>query len=181
MLQPKYDFEFLKNESEIFVFEELERQLALIAKEKQAKIDLSNMAKGEDPAVIAESHAKDHAKEKMNEVESADNDAKEKLTQETVEGKSIHVHRHTNSTHKHTRNEAETGEEADDGEDMCFCTECVLDMAAMALNSVRPLYRVSLLGTLYAESAITEDKAYAESIKEAVFSAIEKVRKNPSH
>jgi competence protein ComFB len=64
--------------------------------------------------------------------------------------------------------------------DICLCNDCVLDMAAMALNSVKPLYRVSLLGTLYASTAMLED-AYAATIREAVTQAIEKVRKNPSH
>ena len=65
-------------------------------------------------------------------------------------------------------------------EPLCRCNDCVLDMAAMALNSVKPLYRVSLLGSLYAASAMNE-KAYASSVRQAVFRAIEKVRKNPSH
>jgi competence protein ComFB len=53
-------------------------------------------------------------------------------------------------------------------------------MAAMALNTVKPLYRYSLLGTLWTSSAI-EDEAYAASLKEAVSNAVEKVRANPSH
>ena len=65
-------------------------------------------------------------------------------------------------------------------EPICCCNDCVLDMAAMALNSVKPLYRVSLLGTLYAATAMDQN-AYATSVREAVFNAIEKVRKNPSH
>ena len=63
---------------------------------------------------------------------------------------------------------------------ICLCNECVLDMAAMVLNTVKPVYRVSLLGTLYAATAMDEE-AYAASIQEAVSSAIEKVRENPSH
>ena len=65
-------------------------------------------------------------------------------------------------------------------EPLCRCNDCVLDMAARALNSVKPLYRVSLLGTLYTSLAMDE-KAYATSVREAVFNAIERVRKNPSH
>ena len=65
-------------------------------------------------------------------------------------------------------------------EPICCCNDCVLDMAAIALNMVKPLYRVSLLGSLYTATAMNE-KAYATSIREAVFKAIEKVRKNPSH
>jgi len=63
---------------------------------------------------------------------------------------------------------------------ICMCNECVLDMAAVALNNIRPLYRVSLLGTLYTATAMDE-KTYAVSIKNAVSEAIEKVQKNPSH
>jgi competence protein ComFB len=69
--------------------------------------------------------------------------------------------------------------EACQGE-ICCCNECVLDMAAMALNAVKPLYRVSLLGGLYAAQAMNE-KTYADSVQQAVSNAIETVRKNPSH
>jgi competence protein ComFB len=85
------------------------------------------------------------------------------------------------------KNEAETMVQHELGrqletyrEPVCRCNECVLDMAAMALNSVKPLYRVSLLGTLYAAQAMNE-KSYADSVQEAVSDAIEKVRKNPGH
>jgi len=63
---------------------------------------------------------------------------------------------------------------------VCRCNDCVLDMAAIALNTVKPLYRVSLLGTLYAAQAM-DGKNYASSVRDAVFKAVEKVRKNPSH
>ena len=65
-------------------------------------------------------------------------------------------------------------------EPVCLCNDCVLDMAAMVLNVVKPLYRVSLLGTLYTANAM-EEEAFASSLKEAVSDAIEKVRNNPSH
>ena len=65
-------------------------------------------------------------------------------------------------------------------EEMCRCNECVVDVAAIALNNVKPLYRFSLLGTLYASQAMTE-QVYAESVKQAVTQAIEKVKANPSH
>ncbi|MCL2243753.1 MAG: late competence development ComFB family protein [Treponema sp.] len=65
-------------------------------------------------------------------------------------------------------------------EDMCRCNECVVDIAAIALNSVKPLYRFSLLGTLYASQAMNE-QAYANSIKTAVTYAIQKVKTNPAH
>ena len=65
-------------------------------------------------------------------------------------------------------------------EPICRCNDCVTDMAAMTLNMVKPLYRVSLLGSLYTAHAMDEEE-YATSIREAVFTAIERVRKNPSH
>jgi competence protein ComFB len=63
---------------------------------------------------------------------------------------------------------------------ICRCDTCVIDMAAMALNTVKPLYRVSLLGTQYAAQAMS-DSSYAKLLKDAVTKAIEKVRKNPAH
>ncbi|MDR3334924.1 MAG: late competence development ComFB family protein [Treponema sp.] len=65
-------------------------------------------------------------------------------------------------------------------EELCLCNECVVDMATMSLNTVKPLYRFSLLGTLYAATAMG-DEAYAASVREAVSEAIEKVRTNPAH
>lgn len=65
-------------------------------------------------------------------------------------------------------------------DDICFCDDCVIDMAAIALNMVKPYYRHSLLGTLYAVEALSNEE-YAESIRIAVMQAIKKVRKNPSH
>lgn len=63
---------------------------------------------------------------------------------------------------------------------LCRCNDCVLDMAAMALNSIKPLYRVSLLGSLYTATAMDE-QAYGTMVRESVFKAIEKVRSNPGH
>jgi competence protein ComFB len=66
------------------------------------------------------------------------------------------------------------------GEDMCRCNECIVDIAAISLNSVKPLYRFSILGTLYASQAMSE-QSYADSVKKAVADAIVKVKKNPAH
>jgi len=66
------------------------------------------------------------------------------------------------------------------GDNICRCEECILDMAAMALNTVKPVYRYSLLGTLYAAQAMS-DQAYADSVQEAVTRAIDKVSSNPAH
>jgi len=64
--------------------------------------------------------------------------------------------------------------------DMCLCNECIVDIAAIALNNVKPLYRFSILGTLYASQAMTE-QSYADSIKKAVTDAIIRVKNNPAH
>ncbi len=63
---------------------------------------------------------------------------------------------------------------------ICKCQDCVLDMAAFALNTVKPYYRVSLLGSVYAQAMATSDE-YSESIQQAVKKAIAKVSSNPSH
>ena len=65
-------------------------------------------------------------------------------------------------------------------EEVCRCNECVVDMAAIALNAVKPLYRFSLLGSLYAAQAMNE-QSYADSVQQAVAQAIAKVQANPSH
>ena len=66
------------------------------------------------------------------------------------------------------------------GPDLCRCDECIMDMAAMALNAVKPLYRFSLLGTQYAAQAMNE-QSYAESVQQAVSQAIARVSANPAH
>ena len=63
---------------------------------------------------------------------------------------------------------------------ICNCKECLLDVMALALNSIKPLYRVSLMGKIYTDIAMS-DKAYAGKVSEAVFKAIEKVHNNPAH
>ena len=62
---------------------------------------------------------------------------------------------------------------------ICKCQDCVLDMAAYALNNVKPTYRVSLMGSVYARAA--NDVEYAAEIGRAVADAIKKIKANPSH
>ncbi len=62
---------------------------------------------------------------------------------------------------------------------LCTCQDCVLDMAAYAMNKVRPSYRASLMGSVYAKAAVSPD--YVREIALAVREAVEKVRANPSH
>jgi competence protein ComFB len=73
--------------------------------------------------------------------------------------------------------ERELAERADPS--ICVCQDCVLDMAAFALNSLKPVYRVSLLGTMYAHPM--DESAYSDEIKRAVEAAIAKVHANPAH
>jgi competence protein ComFB len=62
---------------------------------------------------------------------------------------------------------------------ICVCQDCVLDMAAFALNALKPVYRVSLLGTMYAHSM--DSGVYGEEVKAIVDQAIRKVHDNPAH
>jgi competence protein ComFB len=62
---------------------------------------------------------------------------------------------------------------------ICVCQDCVLDMAAFALNSLKPVYRVSLLGTMYAHAM--DESEYAALVRTAVDIAITKVHANPAH
>ncbi|MDR2534567.1 MAG: late competence development ComFB family protein [Treponema sp.] len=66
-------------------------------------------------------------------------------------------------------------------DEICRCKECIMDMAAMALNGVKPLYRVSLLGSLYTSEVMRNDEHYAKDVRDAVSNAIEKIRRNPAH
>jgi Late competence development protein ComFB. len=62
---------------------------------------------------------------------------------------------------------------------ICVCQDCILDMAAFALNSLKPVYRVSLLGKLYASAM--DAGTYADEVKQAVSLAIDKIHANPDH
>ena len=66
-----------------------------------------------------------------------------------------------------------------DYDNICKCQDCVMDMAAYALNHIKPYYRVSLMGTIYAHSI--DSTEYAQNVKKAVKEAIKKVSSNPSH
>lgn len=61
-------------------------------------------------------------------------------------------------------------------QDLLSDEDLVRDIAAYALNHVRPMYRANLLGRLYAKSLDVED---SEEIRKAVSEAIEKIRTNP--
>ncbi len=64
-------------------------------------------------------------------------------------------------------------------EGICTCQDCVIDMATLALNSLKPKYHASLMGTMYAHAA--ESGVFKTEVQSAVSNAIEKVKNNPSH
>jgi competence protein ComFB len=63
--------------------------------------------------------------------------------------------------------------------ELCTCSECILDVAAYALNRVRPRYRVSLLDSVFIEPE--ERSEYLKEIRSAVHDGIVKVSTNPPH
>lgn len=74
---------------------------------------------------------------------------------------------------------AEIGRQLPEYPDLCTCSECILDVAAYALNRVRPQYRVSLLDKVYVHNR--ERSAYLREIRRAVADGILKVKTNPPH
>jgi len=62
---------------------------------------------------------------------------------------------------------------------LCTCQDCVLDIAVLALNSLKPHYHASLLGTMYAQAESI--RGYSDDVKHAVDDAIMKVRAQPRH
>jgi competence protein ComFB len=62
---------------------------------------------------------------------------------------------------------------------ICKCQDCILDMATLALNNLKPTYRSSLTGRIYA--AQYHEGSYLKEAEVSVKNAIKKVSKNPSH
>ena len=66
-----------------------------------------------------------------------------------------------------------------EGKDICLCPDCVLDMAAIALNNLAPRYRVLLIRPVHRDSDLT--KARLQKVEEVVRRAVEVVKKKPHH
>ena len=62
---------------------------------------------------------------------------------------------------------------------VCQCRECMLDMIALALNSLPPRYSVSLMQKFY--DTPEKERVFRDEIKAAVGRAVEKVRRSPHH
>jgi competence protein ComFB len=75
----------------------------------------------------------------------------------------------------------ELGKRLDSAEDegLCICQDCVVDMAALALNSLKSHYHASLLGNMYAHAV--EESDFALEVRKAVDVSIAKVKSNPAH
>jgi competence protein ComFB len=68
----------------------------------------------------------------------------------------------------------------DDIPDICYCDKCKLDMAAIALNNLKPKYVVTHIGYVYAK-ANNFNSQFNTDILTTVTKAIEIVGKNPQH
>jgi competence protein ComFB len=64
-------------------------------------------------------------------------------------------------------------------DEICKCHDCILDMAALALNSIPAAYRSSLTGIIYAQRLHNGD--FKEKVEKSVAMAIKRVGGNPSH
>jgi competence protein ComFB len=62
---------------------------------------------------------------------------------------------------------------------VCRCQECILDMATFSLNKIKPVYRSSFTGIIYAQQYHSGE--YKDEVVRAVKEAIKKVSSNPSH
>ena len=84
-----------------------------------------------------------------------------------------------NETERLVLDELEKQLKADKDNEICKCQDCVLDMAAFALNNVKPSYRASLMGSLYAQAISGTE--FENQVQKAVKKAVELVSKNPNH
>lgn len=65
-------------------------------------------------------------------------------------------------------------------DDICTCDRCKLDMAAIALNNLKPKYVVTEKGSLYGKLDILDYQFDVDLIKE-VTKAIQTVGESPHH
>ena len=67
-----------------------------------------------------------------------------------------------------------------DRKDVCTCNKCKMDIAAIALNNLKPKYVVTEKGGLYSKLDTMNSQFDADLIKE-VTKAIEIVKNKPQH
>ena len=66
-----------------------------------------------------------------------------------------------------------------EGEDLCTCQDCMMDVAAIALNNLPPNYRVFLMRPIHRDSEIVQ--GHLQKVEEAVRRALDIVKKRPHH
>lgn len=66
-------------------------------------------------------------------------------------------------------------------DDICKCEKCILDMKALALNSLPPHYIVTEEGEIFSKIELTLNNQEVINITASLTEAIEKVSKNPKH
>ena len=64
--------------------------------------------------------------------------------------------------------------------DICTCDRCKLDIAALTLNKLKPIYVVTGKGELYAKTDMMNNQFDVDIIKE-VTKSVEIVNTNPHH
>lgn len=63
---------------------------------------------------------------------------------------------------------------------ICKCERCVLDIKALALNSLQPKYIVTEIGEIYRRFDEVSNQLQID-VMEAIVNAIEHVKNNPRH
>ena len=64
--------------------------------------------------------------------------------------------------------------------EICTCDQCVSDMAAMALNNLKPHYATTIRGAAFLESE-QKNLEFVVKVVSAIKGAAEKVKQNPRH
>jgi len=67
-----------------------------------------------------------------------------------------------------------------DIDDICKCDQCKLDIAAIALNNLKPKYVVTEKGYVFSKTDSLKPQFNTDIVTE-ITKAIEKVKKNPRH
>ena len=64
--------------------------------------------------------------------------------------------------------------------EICTCTQCAADMAAMALNQLKPHYATTVRGAAFLESE-QKNLEFVVKVVSAIKGAAEKIKQNPRH
>jgi len=67
----------------------------------------------------------------------------------------------------------------DEQKDICLCPDCMMDIAAIALNNLEPRYRVFLVRPVHRDSEIIHVRL--QKVEEAVRKALTIVKARPHH